>query len=101
MKKNIEQQVVWITGASSGIGKELALQYAARGRAVAISARRMELLENLALEINNSGGDALAVSCDVTDVQSIKNAVEQIVKLYGRIDIAIANAGCGDRKSVV
>lgn len=95
MKKNKEQQVVWITGASSGIGRELALQYASNGRAVAISARRMELLEALALEINNSGGDALVVACDVTDVQSIKNAVEQVAKHYGRIDIAIANAGCG------
>lgn len=95
MKKNKEQQVVWITGASSGIGKELALQYAANGKAIAISARRMELLETLALEINNSGGEALAVACDVTNVYSIKNAIEQVVKNYGKIDIAIANAGCG------
>ncbi|HMQ07601.1 MAG TPA: SDR family NAD(P)-dependent oxidoreductase [Saprospiraceae bacterium] len=88
------QKVVWITGASSGIGKEMALQYAEKGYSVAVSARREDLLDALVNQISKNGGDALAVVCDVTDEVSIKNAVKKITVNYGSIDIAIANAGC-------
>ncbi|MGY6741178.1 MAG: SDR family NAD(P)-dependent oxidoreductase [Cecembia sp.] len=89
------KQVVWITGASSGIGREMALQYGAKNYAVAVSARRMDLLEEVVEEIKVKGGDAFAVSCDVTDEYSIQRAVSQIVDQYGKIDIAVANAGGG------
>ncbi|HMP29885.1 MAG TPA: SDR family NAD(P)-dependent oxidoreductase, partial [Saprospiraceae bacterium] len=88
------KQVVWITGASSGIGKEMAFQYAKMGYAVALSARRIELLDELEKDIKSNGGDALTVNCDVTDETQIINAINQIVQQYGRIDIAVANAGC-------
>lgn len=91
---NNDVQVVWITGASSGIGRELARQYAARGMAVAISARRLERLETLASEIARHGGRALPIACDVTDTESITRCVDEIVRHFGRIDITIANAGC-------
>ena len=88
------KQVVWITGASSGIGREMAIQYAAKNFAVAISARRTDLLEELAHTIKAQGGDVYAVSCDVTDETSIQYAVRTIADHYGKIDIAVANAGC-------
>ncbi len=91
---NTNKQIVWITGASSGIGKEMALQYAKKGYAVAVSARRIELLDELVNNIKSKGGDAIAVACDVTDEAEIVNAIHQIVQRYGRIDIAVANAGC-------
>lgn len=88
------QNVVWITGASSGIGRALALQFAARGYVVALSARRMELLETLEKEILQHGGVARSVVCDVTDENSLKKGIRAVVSYFGRIDIAIANAGC-------
>jgi len=91
---NTHKQVVWITGASSGIGREMALQYAANGYAVAISARRAELLDDLVKDIKSKGGDAMTVVCDVTNEVEIENAIHQIVQQYGKIDIAVANAGC-------
>lgn len=92
---NHPKQIVWITGASSGIGKEMALQYAAKDYAVAVSARRTELLEALVSTIQAKGGEAYAVYCDVTDEASIQNAVSAIVARFGKIDIAVANAGGG------
>ena len=89
------QQVVWITGASSGIGKEMALQYAAKGYAVAASARRTDLLESLVTVIKSKGGTALAVECDVTKEETIANAIKTVATHYGKIDIAVANAGSG------
>jgi short-subunit dehydrogenase len=89
------KQVVWITGASSGIGKELAIQYAAKGFAVVVSARRMDLLELLQNDIKSQGGEAYAIYCDVSVSESIEKCVHQIISQYKRIDIVIANAGCG------
>jgi short-subunit dehydrogenase len=90
-----QNQVVWVTGASSGIGKEMALQYAAKGYSVAVSARRIELLNELVNDIKTKGGDGMAVACDVTEESEIENAIQRIVQQYGKIDIAVANAGCG------
>ena len=90
-----KENVVWITGASSGIGKALAFEWARLGYKVVLSARRTELLEKIASEIKNSGAEALAVPVDVMDEKSIENAVQLIISTWGRIDVAIANAGFG------
>ena len=92
---NKSDKVVWITGASSGIGKEMAFEFARLGYKVALSARRIELLEEIALEIKNSGGESLVVPVDVLEEKSIENAVESIINKWGRIDVAVANAGFG------
>jgi NADP-dependent 3-hydroxy acid dehydrogenase YdfG len=68
---NFQNQIVWITGASSGIGRELALEFARKGATVAISARRMDLLELLVKDIESNGGSAKAFHCDVLDSNSI------------------------------
>jgi len=90
-----KENVVWITGASSGIGKALAFEWARLGYKVVLSARRIELLEKIAREIEKSGGEALVVPVDVMDERSIEIAVQLIMSTWGRIDVAIANAGFG------
>jgi len=92
---NTKEKVVWITGASSGIGKSMALEWVKLGYKVALSARRKELLDELALEIQQSGGEALAVPADVMEEKSLENAVQLIIENWGRLDIAVANAGFG------
>ena len=83
-------KVVWITGGGSGIGAELARQFAAQGARVAVSGRRTERLDEVAAEL---GGSGLAVQCDVTEETSIEAAVAAVVEHFGRLDVAIANAG--------
>ncbi|MEP0710292.1 SDR family NAD(P)-dependent oxidoreductase [Algoriphagus sp.] len=93
--KNLKQNVVWITGASSGIGKAMALEWACLGYKVVLSARRQELLEEIALEIRKSGGEALVIPVDILEEKSIEEAVQQLISTWGRLDIAVANAGFG------
>ena len=92
---NTREHVVWITGASSGIGKAMAFEWVRLGYKVVLSARRKELLEEIAHEIKNSGGEALAVPVDIMEEKSIENAVQTIIDHWGRIDVAVANAGFG------
>lgn len=87
--------VVWITGASSGLGKYMALEFAREGAILALSARRIDLLEELAAEIKSAGGKASAFYCDVADEASIESCARAIVDMYGKMDVAIANAGFG------
>jgi short-subunit dehydrogenase len=87
--------VVWITGASSGIGKAMAFEWAKQGYRVVLSARRKELLDEIAVQINASGGKALVVPVDIMEEKSIENAVQTIIAHWGRLDIAVANAGFG------
>ncbi len=89
------EKVVWITGASSGIGRHLALAFAREGAIVAASARRMEELERLVTEIKESGGKGAAFFCDVANDAAIKACAAAVVEKWGRIDVAIANAGFG------
>jgi NADP-dependent 3-hydroxy acid dehydrogenase YdfG len=86
---------IWITGASSGIGKAMAFEWAKLGYDVALSARRTELLEEVATDLRKLGVQVLAVPVDVMEESSVKNAVETIISSFGRLDIAIANAGFG------
>lgn len=88
--------VTLITGASSGIGRSLALALAADGDPVALMARRVEALETLAAEIAAAGGQALAVPCDVTDRPAVRAAVAEVERALGPIERLIANAGGGE-----
>lgn len=87
--------VVWITGASSGIGKAMAFEWARLGYTVVLSARRQDLLETIALDISNSGSEALVVPLDIMEEATIEVASQQIIAAYGRLDIVVANAGFG------
>lgn len=93
MSRRFEEQVAWITGAGSGIGRALAMELARRGARVVVSGRRVANLEAVAKEIEAAGGRALPLACDVTDEDDLARAVAQIVEQLGRLDVCIANAG--------
>ena len=89
-------KVVLIAGASSGIGAELARQLGAAGARLAVAARRSERLEQLAAQIAGAGGTPpLVLSCDVTRDGDVEHAVARTLEHFGRLDVAIANAGFG------
>jgi short-subunit dehydrogenase len=85
-------RVVWITGASTGIGREVALKLARRGVKVAASARSVEALTSLAAENANIH----AVPLDVTNLSAVRQAAHDIEAMLGAIDLAIFNAGAWD-----
>ena len=86
-------KVAVVTGASSGLGQQFARALSEQGCDVAILARRKERLEEFSKELKQTGHDCLPVSCDVTDEESIKNAVKAVVDHFGKIDILVNNAG--------
>ena len=92
---SFQNKIVWITGASSGLGREMALDFARKGATVAVSARRIELLEKLVSEIKSAGGKAKAFYCDIMDARSIEHCVSAVVSEFGQLDVAVANAGFG------
>lgn len=99
-----EGQVVFITGASSGIGYATALEFAHRGYMVAGTARRADRLETLRQQIaamEEGEGRFLPVACDVRDREAMRAAVASVVDRWGRLDVLVANAGVGHRGSLV
>lgn len=88
-------KTAWVTGAGKGIGKAIALAFAARGIRVAVSARTASDIETVAQEIRAGGSDAFAIVCDVTQPDAVANAVEQIRAQFGDITILVNNAGVG------
>jgi NADP-dependent 3-hydroxy acid dehydrogenase YdfG len=100
-----DKKVVFITGASSGIGYAASLEFARRGYHVAGTARRTDKLEALQAEINKlpgmEHGDFLPLKADVRDQAELHAAVQQTVTHFGRLDVLVANAGVGHRGSLV
>src|ERR1700693_899249 len=89
-------KAVLITGASSGIGEELAWQLARAGAKLTIAARRRERLAGVAGRSAGSGKSRpLVTECDVTRVRDVELAVEEAVRNWGRLDVVFANAGFG------
>lgn len=88
-------RVALVAGASKGIGAVTAEAFAAAGAAVVLAARDTEALKSVAARIEAGGGEALAVGCDVTDVDSVRDLVDQAVRQYGRLDAAFNNATDG------
>src|SRR2546423_1661535 len=90
------EKSVLITGASSGIGEELAWQLAQADSKLTLAARRREALETLAARIMAAGKTRpLVVDCDVTRDGDLERAVAETVRQCGKLDVAIANAGFG------
>ena len=89
----MDQPVVIITGASSGIGAAAALTLGDAGYRVVIAARRMDRLTDLASRIHERGGDALPVQIDLSQTDQVENLVKTTLQVYDRIDVLINNAG--------
>jgi thioester reductase-like protein/NADP-dependent 3-hydroxy acid dehydrogenase YdfG len=92
---------VIITGASSGIGRASAIAVAARGATVFALARNGQSLDQLVVEIRQSGGEAYAFTCDVTDSSSVEHTVKDILGRFGHVDYLVNNAGRSIRRSVI
>lgn len=90
-----KNKVVWITGASSGLGKYMAFEFARQGAILALSARRKDQLEEVKATITSQGSKCIIAACDVLEEDQIAGAVNEIIKEFGRIDVAVANAGYG------
>jgi NADP-dependent 3-hydroxy acid dehydrogenase YdfG len=85
--------VAWITGASKGIGRAIALRLGASGYQIAVSGRDQDALEQVAREIASRGGHALPFISDVRDEQSVQKAYRSIADALGEIDVLVNNAG--------
>ena len=89
----LDGTVALVTGASSGIGAATSASLAAQGAAVAVAARRKDMLDGVAAGIRNRGGTALVLESDITDEQQATGVVERTVAELGRLDVLVNNAG--------
>lgn len=92
VKIELPGQVVIITGAGRGIGREIALMSAEAGASVVLAARSAEQLDKVAAEVTARGGKALAVPTDVTDAKALDGLVKQTIEAFDRIDVLVNNA---------
>jgi NAD(P)-dependent dehydrogenase (short-subunit alcohol dehydrogenase family) len=93
--KPVEEQVVVVMGASSGIGRETALRFAERGARVVVSARGKEGLDSLAEEIRREDGEATPVVADTSEYEQVKAVADRAVEEYGRLDSWVHLAAVG------
>lgn len=89
----LDGQVAVVTGAGRGFGQAIAQRLAAEGAAVALLARSLSQLDDVAKAIRDGGGHAIGVRCDVTDPHSIDHAVSKVEEVLGPIDLVVSNAG--------
>ena len=97
MEFGLKGKVAIVTGGTEGIGKATALTLAREGAKVAICARRQPLLDAVAAEITKAGGEALAVSADMSKAADCERFINEVVKRFGGVDILLNNAGTSKR----
>jgi short-subunit dehydrogenase len=100
LERGVQDKVVMITGASSGIGEVTARKVAAAGGRVVLVARGQEKLEALQADIAAEGGTAYVHPCDLTDMEAIDTMANAVIDAYGGVDILVNNAGRSIRRSV-
>jgi NADP-dependent 3-hydroxy acid dehydrogenase YdfG len=93
--KPLNEQVVVITGASSGIGRETALEFGKKGASVVLAARNEMALNQVAADIAESGGRAAVVPTDVSEWNQVENLARSAVEIFGHIDTWINDAAVG------
>lgn len=98
---NLEGRVAVITGASSGLGKQMAVGFAKQGANLAILARRIDRLEEIKKELESYGVKVLPVRCDVTNTESINEAASLVENTFGKVDILVNCAGASRDKGVL
>jgi len=100
-------KVAWISGATSGIGEATARLFASEEAKIALVGRRMALSRRIASELAGEGREALALACDVSNEQQVRNSIRRTIERFGRLDILVNNAGmvhvkplhqCADRE---
>lgn len=98
---DVSNEVILVTGASQGLGRQFARVLAARGAAIVLAARQIDKLQSLEQEIKDGGGRAVAVRMDVTDLGSMAAALDQAEAVIGPITVLINNAGVATEKLAV
>ena len=98
---DLPKKVVWITGASSGIGEALAYEFNKKGAKVILSARRAEELERVKNNCENSDESVRILPLDLTEIETFPEKVEKALKLFGTVDMLINNGGVSQRASAV
>jgi len=93
MSSKLSNKIAIVTGAASGIGKEIAVTYAREGARVAIADMNMAAAQAAAAELKAGGASAMAVAADVTDENQVNAAVAAVVQAWGGVDILVSNAG--------
>ena len=91
--ENIKGKVIAITGASSGMGRSIAMELAKNGSKVVLGARRTERLQQLVEDIESKGGEATFTIVDVKDKAGLERLVYTAIEKYGKLDVMINNAG--------
>jgi short-subunit dehydrogenase len=95
MRFDWSKKVLFITGASSGIGRALSVELGRRGARLGLLARRGDVLQEIVAEVEAAGGRALALAADVRDASAVSRAAEELCATFGPIDVLVANAGVG------
>jgi NAD(P)-dependent dehydrogenase (short-subunit alcohol dehydrogenase family) len=95
MFEELNGKVLFVTGAASGMGRAVAVRFGSFGCKVAVAARRPEAGAETVRLVEEAGGEAIFVPCDVQDDASVKSAIEATVAAFGHLDYAFNNAGCG------
>ncbi|WP_151734734.1 SDR family oxidoreductase ['Paenibacillus yunnanensis' Narsing Rao et al. 2020] len=91
--KKLEGKVAIITGGGSGIGRATVLEFARQGAKVALLDRTPENAEKVRRQVEQEGGEAVVIECDIAEPQQVEAAVKQAAERWGRLDIVFANAG--------
>ncbi len=98
---SIAGQVALVTGATGGIGADLAAAFGRAGARVGVAGRRMEAAEAIVARIRDAGGEAAAIELDLTSVESIERGVAAVSATFGRLDILVNNAGLGTNHDAI
>lgn len=91
-KNTLHGQVAIVTGGATGMGRAMALKFADLGAKVVVASRNLENLQTVVQDIENNGGEALAIQCDVRNPDQVENMVENTISHFGSIDILVNNA---------
>ena len=104
MKKDyfdLTGKVALVVGASSGLGRQFAKALANQGASVAVAARRVEKLEETKAQVEEFGVKCIAIPCDVSNEESVKNCIQTVIDTFGRIDVLCNNAGIIDNQCLL